>query len=260
MEIAAHWRASPPRLTTGNRLLDDFLEGFEPGRLTLLNSASPFVHDLVFHLCLRQVLDFDRDVVFVDGGNTMNPHPLAALAKREGVSRQAILGRVRVARAFTAYQMASLLLEALEEEVRAGPGLLVLSAVADLFLDEDVAYEEAYHLLRRGLHRARELVREEELVGIMTNHGLSQLFRRRGIGNVVHEMADRVVRIQVVKGGLLLVLPGEGRSLPFLPVPPDQAVLEDYGDVGPPLPLVLEPAPARSWRGRPRQAEISAFC
>lgn len=261
MEIATHWRAHPPRLYTGNGILDDFLEGFEPGRLTFLTSATPFVHHLAFLLCVRYVLDFDRDVVFLDGGNTLNPHALTAIAKRHGLSRPAVLDRVRVARGFTAYQMASLLLESLEEQVRAGPGLLVLSAVADLFLDEDLAYEEAYHLLRRGLRRARTLVREEDLVGVATNLGLSRVFRRRGIGNLLHETADRVVRITMQKGGLLLSLPEEGRSLPFLPLPPHQTTLEEHVDSRPLATLVqptTSPSPRR--QGSPtRQAEITAF-
>ncbi|MFQ5986409.1 MAG: hypothetical protein ACE5KQ_03540 [Thermoplasmata archaeon] len=254
-------RASPPRLYTGNRALDGFLGGFAPGRLTFLNSASPFVHDLVFAMAVRHVLDFDREVVFVDGGNSINPYALASLAKRFGSTRQEVLGRIRVARAFTVYQMASLLLESLEEEVRAGPGLLILSRLPDLFLDEDVEYQEAYHLLRRGLRRVRELVQEEELIGLMTNHGLSQLFRRRGVGNLLHQMADRVVRIRFVKGGLLLSLPEEGRSLRFLPVRPDQAVLEDYGEMAldpTVVPKVLRVA-RQETRSRTRQAELPAF-
>lgn len=261
MEAASEVRVSPPRLYTGNKVLDVLLEGFAPGTLTFLNSASPFVHHLAFLLCVRHILDFDREVVFVDGGNAINPYALATLAKRFGRRRQEVLPRIRVARAFTAYQMASLLLESLEAEARAGPGLLVLSGLADLFLDEDVAYREAYHLLRRGLEAARGLVREEELIGVVTNHGLSQLTRRRGIGHLLHQMADRVVRIQIIRGGLLLTLPEEGRSAPFFPVPPPQTILEDYAPMppalqAPPLRLVPphEPRPPRA-----RQAEILAY-
>ncbi|MDX1533990.1 MAG: hypothetical protein R3291_00015 [Thermoplasmata archaeon] len=254
-------RASPPRLYTGNRVLDGFLGGLAPGRLAFLNSASPFVHDLAFTLAVRHVLDFDRDAVFVDGGNTLNPHALVALAKRFGSTREEVLGRVRVARAFTVYQMTSLLLESLEEEVRAGPGLLVLSRLPDLFLDEEVEYQEAYHLLRRGLLKVQELVREEELIGVMTNLGLSQLFRRRGIGNLLHQMADRIVRIRYVKGGLQLALPEERRTLRFLPVRADQAVLEDYGEMDLAtlvVPKVLR-SPLAGPASRTRQVLLPAF-
>ncbi len=262
MEVAAEVRVSPPRLYTSNRVLDGLLEGFEPAKLTFLNSGSNFVHDLVFLLCVRHILDFDREVVYVDGGNSINPYTIASIAKRYGKPRQEVLGRVRVARAFTAYQMASILLDSLEEEVRAGPGLLVLSCLPDLFLDEDVEYREAYHLLRRGLKKARELVREEELIGLVTNHGLSQLSRRRGIGNLLHQLADRMVRIEAIKGGLLISLPKEGKSMPYLPVPSNQSLLEDYGDAGPPEKggaLVLL-APKKEPRFHTKQMEISAFC
>ncbi len=254
---------SPPRLYTSNGILDNLLGGFEPSKVTFLNSASSFVHDLTFLLCVRHILDFDREVVYVDGGNSINPYTIASLAKRHGVPRQRVLGRIRVARAFTAYQMASLLLESLEEEVRAGPGLLVLACLPDLFMDEDVEYQEAYHLLRRGLKGVRDLVREEEIIGLVTNLGLSQLYRRRGIGNLLHQMTDRVVRIQNIKGGLLVSIPAEGRSTPFLPVPPNQSVLEDYvTGLHSSQMAISEPLPAidTGFRERTRQVEISVFC
>ncbi|MFQ5920263.1 MAG: hypothetical protein ACE5I4_09520, partial [Thermoplasmata archaeon] len=127
--------------------------------------------------------------------------------------------------------------------------------------DEEVEYQEAYHLLRRGLRQVRDLVREEELIGLMTNLGLSQLLRRRGIGNLLHQMADRTVRIRYIKGGLLLSLPEERRSLRFLPVRADQAVLEDYGemDLGTlVVPRVLR-APLSDPGSRTRQVLLPAF-
>lgn len=261
MEETVQVRVRPPRLYTGHRVLDDLLEGFEPAQLTFLNSGSPFVHQLVFQLCVRHIVDFDREVVFVDGGNSINPYALATLAKREGRGRQDILQRIRVARAFTAYQMATILLESLEEEVRGGPGMLVLSCLGNLFLDEDVEYAEAYHLLRRGLKTVRTLVQEEEMIGLVTNHGLSQLAARRGIGNLLHEMTDRLIHIRPRKGGLQVAVPEEDRSALFIPVPLSQAVLEDYV----PQPFAMgmarlrveatPPPPAR----RGQQIEISTY-
>ncbi len=153
MEVVKEVQVRPTRLYTSNRVLDGLLEGFEPAKLTFLNSGSSFVHNLVFLLCVRHILDFDREVVYVDGGNSINPYSIASMAKRYGKCRQEVLSRIRVARAFTTYQMSTILLESLEDEVRAGPGLLILSCLPDLFLDEDVEYQEAYHLLRRGLKK-----------------------------------------------------------------------------------------------------------
>lgn len=260
MEVETEVRATPSGLYTSNRVLDNLLGGFHPGQIVFLNSASSFVHTLVFLLSVRHILDFDRDVIFVDGGNSINPYTIASIAKRYGRHRQEILGHIRVARAFTAYQMATILLESLEDEVRAGPGLLVLSCLGDLFLDEDMEYREAYHLLRQGLKKVRDLVREEELIGVVTNQGLSQLSRRRGIGNLLHQMADRVVRIQQGKGGLLILLSKEGIGTPFIPVPPNQSILEDYTPF--PLPLRefrLEPLQGPGNRRSTRQVEISSF-
>jgi hypothetical protein len=261
MATSAEVVTRPSKLYTSNRLLDDFLGGLEPAKLTFINSGSSFVHHLVFQLCVRHILDFDREIVYVDGGNSINPYTIATIARKCGRARHEMLGRIRVARAFTAYQMATILLESLEEELRAGPGFLVLSCLPDLFLDEEVEYKEAYHLLRRGLMKVRELLREEEIIGLVTNLGLTQLSRRRGVENLLHQMADRVVRIRPTRGGLLLSLPEEDRSMTFTPVPPSQSILDDFLHVGVPQGPVRS-VPMEAARGRsdgPRQAEISLF-
>ncbi len=261
MEVAKEVLVSPRRLYTSNRVLDDLLGGLEPAKLTFLNSGSRFVHNMVFLLGVRHILDFDRDVVYVDGGNSINPYSIAAIAKRYGKRRQDVLGRIRVARAFTAYQMTTILLESLEDEVRAGPGLLILSCLPDLFLDEDVEYQEAYHLLRRGLKKVRQCVKEEEIFGVVTNHGLSQLAKRRGIGHLLHQMSDQMIKISPIKGGLLISLPKEGRSTTFTPIPPTQSILEDYVPEKFPHGQVTTRISEESRRTklRGRQIEISTF-
>jgi hypothetical protein len=57
--------------------------------------------DLVYILCARAVLDSGCNVVYVDGGNEMDPYALSSLCKRFRVDRQEVLSRISIARAFT---------------------------------------------------------------------------------------------------------------------------------------------------------------
>jgi hypothetical protein len=55
------------------------------------------------------VVSLNRDAVFMDGGNSFNPYSLSRIVKSLGAESRKVLSRIHVARAFTAYQMESLI-------------------------------------------------------------------------------------------------------------------------------------------------------
>src|SRR3989337_2231084 len=85
----------PPSLATGLPLLDQYLGPFEASRVAFVDSGSDFVFQLQTLLSVRCVAELDSDVVFVDGGNSVDPHGIVRLAKRVGVERPAGPPRVR---------------------------------------------------------------------------------------------------------------------------------------------------------------------
>ena len=111
-----------PALTTLVPTLDRILGSFEAGKITLIDSGSDFVFHLTTLLSVRAVME-GHEVVFLDGGNSVDPHGMVALGKRAAMTREEILPRVHVARAFTCHQMTTLILDMLDkkiEETRAG--------------------------------------------------------------------------------------------------------------------------------------------
>ncbi len=218
-----------PALTTGLPVLDKYLGPFEAPRLTLLDSGSDFVFQVQTLLCVRAVAELDSDVVFVDGGNSIDPHGIVRAAKRVGLARLDVLPRIRVARAFTCHQMATLLVDRLEEAVaESGAKLVVLSCLPELFLDEDVAYGEAHQLFLRALRRVREVTEAHGTITVATNAGLAKLHRRRGIRRALYEGVDRAVKIQHHRQGVILTRLETGEAGWFRPVPPNQLTLEDF--------------------------------
>jgi len=186
----------------------------------------------VFHLttllCVRAVME-GQDVVFLDGGNSVDPHGMVALGKRAGLRREEILPRVHVARAFTCHQMATLILDMMDRKIEeTNAGLLVLACLPEMFLDEDVDVGEAHQLFQRSLRAIRRTVREREVIGLATNAGLAKLQRRRSLRRQLYESADRVVRMAHGRGGVLLTRLDTGTSEWFRPVSPNQATLEDF--------------------------------
>jgi len=218
-----------PVLTTGLPVLDGLLGPFEGSRLALVDSGSDFVFQLQSLLCVRCVAELDSDVVFVDGGNSVDPHGIVRLAKRVGLRRLDVLPRIRVARAFTCHQMATLLIERLEEEVAtSGARLVIVSCLPELYLDEDVPYGEAHQLFHRSLRRVREVTTQHGTITVATNAGLAKLHKRRGLRRAAYEAADRAVRMQQRRQGILITRRETGEAGWWRPVPPNQLTLEDF--------------------------------
>ena len=223
-----------PALTTGLPVLDGLLGAFEASRLTFVDSGSDFVFQLQTLLSVRCIAELDADVVFVDGGNSVDPHGLVRLAKRIGLERLDVLPRVRVARAFTCHQMATLVVERLEEEVaESGARLVILSCLPEMYLDEDVPYGEAHQLFLRSLRRIREVTEEHGTITVATNAGLAKLHRRRGIRRALYEAADRAIKLQHHRQGVIITRLETGEKGWFRPVPPNQLTLEDFTRVEP---------------------------
>jgi len=218
-----------PALTTGLPVLDGLLGPFEASRLALVDSGSDFVFQLQSLLSVRCVAELDSDVVFVDGGNSVDPHGIVRLAKRVGLQRLDVLPRIRVARAFTCHQMATLLIERLEEEVAtSGARLVIVSCLPELYLDEDVPYGEAHQLFLRSLRAVREVTNRHGTITVATNAGLAKLHKRRGLRRAAYETADRAVRIQQRRQGILITRRETGEAGWWRPVPPNQLTLQDF--------------------------------
>src|SRR2546425_668179 len=208
----------------------------EAGKITLIDSGSDFVYHLTTLLSVRAVME-GHEVVFLDGGNSVDPHGMVALGKRAAMTREEILPRVHVARAFTCHQMTTLILDMLDkkiEETRAG--LVVLACLPTMFLDEDVEVGEAHQLFQRSMRAIRQTVGEREVVGLVTNAGLAKLHRRKSIRRQLYEGADRAIRIAHGKGGVLIHRLDTGTSEWYAAVPPDQTTMDDFAVAAPRIP------------------------
>jgi len=208
--------------------LDRILGPFEAGKVTLIDSGSDFVFRLTTLLCVRAIMEGEA-VVFVDGGNSVDPHGMVAMGKRVGLTREEILPKVHVARAFTCHQMTTLILDMMDRKMdETGAGLLVLACLPEMYLDEDVEAGEAHQLFQRSMRAIRRTVVERDVVGLVTNAGLAKLYRRRSIRRQLYETADRVIRMGHGRRGVLITREDTGEVEWYRPVQPNQATLDDF--------------------------------
>jgi hypothetical protein len=139
---------SQTRLSFNIRNIDELFPGFEAGDFAVLHGTAA-VLPLSMLLCVKaqlppQLGGFGTDVVFVDGGNTFRLYRISRIAQVHQLNPRSVLERIHIARAFTAYQMTSLIMGKMAEAVkRLHAKLVVISDVAGLFMDKDIPDEEA---------------------------------------------------------------------------------------------------------------------
>ena len=98
------------------------------------------------------------DVIVLDGANRFDPYMVSSFARKVFISPERLLKRIRIARAFTCYQMATLIGEKLIALVGAiqKPWVILLGPITT-FLDEDVPEREVRPLFERSLKKIEEM-------------------------------------------------------------------------------------------------------
>jgi hypothetical protein len=149
------------------------LPDLEPGNFTVLH-GSRGVSYLASVLCVRaqfpsQVGGLASQAVFIDGGNTFQLYQVTRLAQLYGLEPTRVLKQIQIARAFTAYQLTSLIMDKLAEAVQATEAkLVVVSDIAGLFLDEAIADEEAQAIYRQVINYLVEFTKQRRLIVVAT--------------------------------------------------------------------------------------------
>ena len=106
----------------------------------------------------------DIDVILLDGANHFDPYMVSSFARKVWIPPESLLRKIRIARAFTCYQMATLMGERLVSLLRQEgiatlpkkPWVIVLGPVTTFF-DEDVPEREVRPLFERSLKRVEEM-------------------------------------------------------------------------------------------------------
>jgi hypothetical protein len=104
------------------------------------------------------------DVIVLDGANRFDPYMVSSFARKALIPPEKLLKSIRIARAFTCYQMATLMGEQLASllrregvtELLQRPWVILLGPLTT-FLDEDVPEREVRPLFERSLRKIEEM-------------------------------------------------------------------------------------------------------
>jgi hypothetical protein len=153
--------------------VDELFPGFAAGDFAVLY-GSPSVISLTSLLCVRaqlpaQLGGLGSNVVFIDGGNTFRLYKIARLAQLHQLDPRQVLERIFISRAFTAYQLTSLIMEKLEETVKKyQPKLVVISDIAGFFLNDDIPNEEAQKVYSQIISYLSNFAKKHQIILIAT--------------------------------------------------------------------------------------------
>ena len=157
-------------------------------QITLIRGISLFIDPHAqreMMLDLTAVLALRGRVRVIDGGNRFDPYHVARAIRRRTHRLDEIFDRVTIARAFTCYQVVTLL----EHTPATNRPHLVCDLTAT-FYDEAVSYNESYRLLRIAAGELRRLSRRAPVV---VTSSPAPRGERSGLLRLLEDTADHVL-------------------------------------------------------------------
>jgi hypothetical protein len=215
---------APVLPSDGAGLFDWFGRRFAPSEATLLVGPSRSVEPLLETLYAGCVRAGGR-ISLLEGSNRFHPFRVGEKARALGIDPGEALERIRIARAFTGYQMAALV-DGWGREIRhSRPTLLVAHDVPAMFFESEFPEVEREPLLRHVAHTLAETVRASRLPLLLTCPGGLSGFP--GLAELGPRLFD-LVRATPVPGGLALDGYQDAARLTLVARPDGQRGLEEY--------------------------------
>jgi hypothetical protein len=191
--------------------IDDLFPGFVIGDFAVLYGSST-VLPLSLLLTVRAQLPYqlgglETNVIFVDGGNTFRLYSVSRIAQLHQLVPRQVLERIFISRAFTAYQMTSIILDKLKETIdKFDSKLVIISDIAGLYLDKDIPTREAKDVFNQLIMHLSRFAEENQLVVLATYFPHYPSRRNAFLQEAVRGRANVVISVRSTRFGQQLVL------------------------------------------------------
>jgi hypothetical protein len=166
--------SSQYKLSLNIENIDGLFPGFMFGDFVALHGSSA-IQSLLPSLCVRAQLPYqlgglETNVLFLDGGNSFRLYDVSAFAQSCEIDPKKVLERIFVSRAFTAYQLTSLIFEQLQISIeKYNSKVVILSNLAELFLDNYIPKKEAQELFLQLTSYLTELSKKNSAILVATH-------------------------------------------------------------------------------------------
>jgi len=220
------------RIPSAVKEIDEVLGGFQAGALSWISGTSPTINILSYALCVNTYEAFHGDTVFIDGGCTMNPYRIAQYARQKEQPAREVLDHVHVSRAFTVYQLSTLIMDELEQVVQQyHPQTVIINAFPTLYLDPDVSSDEASTLIQQHLTEIKRITKTYQLVTVVLFSWSSQKQQHYEICKRVEQDADESLALHHMNQRTRIQFLTQGTIATMTSQVYGQLSLQDFGMV-----------------------------
>jgi hypothetical protein len=139
----------------------------------------------LFHYFLPRLIAQEKPVLCLDGANRFDPLLIARFSRERHLDVSVFNRRIRVARAFTCFQLTELLVRAPRLLEKFPAAAVVVTALPDLFFDEDIREPQATASFRRALEALAVLRARPVVTAVFTDAPSFQTPRRAFFAQLV---------------------------------------------------------------------------
>lgn len=169
------------------------------------------------------------NVVFLDGGNNFDLYFVTSIAKAWNLNPHDVLRKIWISRAFTCYQLLSLIFEKLPEALnRFHSRLVVVSNLPELFCDPDVPRNEALGSFNVAMAFLSELAWKRNILLLVSSPRPSDSWHRASLESLIRSRSSLVVKVEEKASGLAIWAetprPLSPVSVPVAPPKPEQSL------------------------------------
>jgi hypothetical protein len=147
------------------------------------------------HYFLPRVFLDGKRVLYLDGANQISPLLIARFARGRGLEPSAFNNLICIARAFTCFQLTELIRRVPKELAKFPADVLIVTALPDLYFDEDVQDRPARASCDHALEGLRELAPLPLSVAVFSD-ATSFKTKRQDFFKKLRIQADHILKVE----------------------------------------------------------------
>ena len=154
------------------------------------------------HYFLPKLLLEEKRILYLDGANQISPLLIARFARERGLDPSAFNCLMRVSRAFTCFQLTELIRRVPKCLETFDANVLIVTALPDLFFDEDVRDREARASFEHALEGLGKLAALPVSIAVFSDATSFNTTRRDFLPRLCKQ-ANEVVKVEARPGDAL---------------------------------------------------------
>ena len=147
------------------------------------------------HYFLPRLLFAKKQILYLDGANQISPLLLARFARERGLDSSSVNSLIRVARAFTCFQLTELVRRVPKTLEKCPADVLIVTALPDLYFDEDVQDRPARASFEHALEGLQQLAPLQLPIAVFSDV-TSFKTKRHDFFKKLRNQADHIVKVE----------------------------------------------------------------